>query len=121
MCGHLARAGAAAWALLGIAAVVFVSAWLIGRLMAVIVPFAVALLLATLLRPWRRVSNATAFPGPRRDDRGGARRRRARAAPRADPAAVHRPAGDLGASLRDGGSGAAYSAGESVAGMDRAR
>ena len=51
MGGHLARAGAAAWALLGIAAVVFVSAWLIGRLMAVILPFAVALLLATLLRP----------------------------------------------------------------------
>jgi predicted PurR-regulated permease PerM len=47
----LARAGAAAWSLLGIAAVVLLAGWAIGRLMAVVLPFVIAILLATLLRP----------------------------------------------------------------------
>ena len=122
MCGHLARAGAAAWALLGIAAVVFVSAWLIGRLMAVFLPFAVALLLATLLRPMAaRLERNGLRPGL--------------AATIAVALAVVVLAlllalilppfiarlGDLGASLQEGVQRVAYSAGESVAGMDRAQ
>src|SRR3954454_23801047 len=47
----LSRAGAAAWSLLGIAAVVLLAGWAIGRLMAVVLPFVIAVLLATLLRP----------------------------------------------------------------------
>ena len=47
----LARAGAAAWSLLGIALVVLLLGWSVGRLMPVVLPFAVAILLATLLRP----------------------------------------------------------------------
>src|SRR3954452_15036793 len=47
----LARAGAAAWSLLGIAAVVLLAGWAIGRLMAVVLPLVIAILLATLLRP----------------------------------------------------------------------
>src|SRR3954471_7995802 len=47
----LARAGAAAWAVLGIALVVLLGGWAIGRLMPVVLPLAVAVLLATLLRP----------------------------------------------------------------------
>ena len=47
----LARAGAAAWSVIGIAALVLLAGWAIGRLMAVVLPFVVAMLLATLLRP----------------------------------------------------------------------
>jgi predicted PurR-regulated permease PerM len=47
----LARAGSAAWSLLGVAAVVLLAGWAIGRLMAVVLPFVIAILLATLLRP----------------------------------------------------------------------
>ena len=47
----LARAGAAAWSLIGIAALVLLAGWAIGRLMAVVLPFVIAILLATLLRP----------------------------------------------------------------------
>jgi predicted PurR-regulated permease PerM len=122
MGGHLARAGATAWALLGIAALVFVSAWLIGRLMAVILPVAVALLLATLLRPVAaRLERNGLRPGL--------------AATIAVALAVVVLAvllslvlppfiarlGDLGASLQEGVHRVAYSAGESVAGMDRAQ
>jgi predicted PurR-regulated permease PerM len=49
--GGLARAGSAAWSLLGIAAAVLLTGWAIGRLMAVVLPFVIAVLLATLLRP----------------------------------------------------------------------
>lgn len=49
--GGLARVGAAAWALVGIAVLVLLAGWAIGRLMPVILPLAVAMLLATLLRP----------------------------------------------------------------------
>ena len=48
---RLARAGAAAWALLGIVALVLLAGWAVGRLMPVVLPFAIAVLLATLLRP----------------------------------------------------------------------
>jgi predicted PurR-regulated permease PerM len=47
----LARAGAAAWWLLGIAAVVLLAGWAIGQLMSVVLPLVIAILLATLLRP----------------------------------------------------------------------
>jgi predicted PurR-regulated permease PerM len=49
--GGLARAGVTAWSLLGMAALVYVAAWLVGRLMPVLLPFVVAILLSTLLRP----------------------------------------------------------------------
>src|SRR4051812_18338711 len=49
--GALARAGAAAWSLIGIAALVLLTGWAIGHLMAVVLPFVIAILLATLLRP----------------------------------------------------------------------
>src|SRR5262245_22796915 len=49
--GGLARAGAEAWALVGIALLVLLAGWAVGRLMPVVLPFAVAVLLATLLRP----------------------------------------------------------------------
>ena len=49
--GRLARAGTAAWALLGIVALILLAGWAVGRLMPVVLPFAVAVLLATLLRP----------------------------------------------------------------------
>src|SRR3954447_1295860 len=48
----LARAGSAAWAVLGIALVVLLGGWALGKLMPVVLPFAVAVLLATLLRPF---------------------------------------------------------------------
>src|SRR3954463_9839335 len=49
--GGLARAGAAAWALLGLALLVLLAGWAIGQLMPVVLPFAIAVLLSTLLRP----------------------------------------------------------------------
>jgi len=47
----LARAGATAWSVIGIAAAVLLAGWAVGRLMAVVIPFVIAMLLATLLRP----------------------------------------------------------------------
>jgi predicted PurR-regulated permease PerM len=47
----LTRVGSAAWALIGVAAVVLLAGWAIGRLMSVVVPFVIAILLTTLLRP----------------------------------------------------------------------
>jgi predicted PurR-regulated permease PerM len=47
----LARAGSAAWSVIGVAALVLLAGWAIGRLMAVVLPFVIAVLLATLLRP----------------------------------------------------------------------
>ena len=49
--GGLARAGSAAWALLGIVGLVLFAGWAVGRLMPVVLPFAIAVLLSTLLRP----------------------------------------------------------------------
>ncbi len=122
--GHrsgLARAGSAAWAMLGLAALLFVAAWAIGRLMPVVLPCAVAILLATLLRPV-----ASAF------ERRGARP--ALAAVAAVGLAVAVLAllialilppfvarlSDLGASLQEGIQRVAYSLGEQAAGMERA-
>jgi len=47
----LARAGAAAWSVIGVAVLVLLAGWAIGRLMAVVLPFVIAILLATLVRP----------------------------------------------------------------------
>src|SRR5262245_50683193 len=49
--GRLTRAGTTAWALLGIVVLVLFCGWAVGKLMPVVLPFAVAVLLATLLRP----------------------------------------------------------------------
>jgi predicted PurR-regulated permease PerM len=117
----LARAGGAAWALLGIAGVVLLAGWAFGRLMPVVLPFAVAVLLATLLRPV-----ATAL------ERRGARP--VLAATGAVSLAVGVMVGlvalilppfvarlsELGSSLQEGVERVAYSLGQSVAGMDRA-
>jgi hypothetical protein len=42
----LARVGAAAWSIVGIALVVLLAGWAVGRLMPVVLPLAVAVLLA---------------------------------------------------------------------------
>ena len=89
--------------------------------MPVVLPFAVAILLATLLRPVA-ASLEPAASGPRwppplailLPDR------RLRRADRADPAAVHRPADRPRLEPAGGRPKVAYSAGESLAGMDRA-
>jgi predicted PurR-regulated permease PerM len=47
----LARAGSAAWSLLGLILLVLIAGWAAGRLMPVLLPFAIGVLLATLLRP----------------------------------------------------------------------
>jgi predicted PurR-regulated permease PerM len=49
--GGLSRAGSAAWSVIGIAVVVLLAGWAIGRLMSVVIPFVIAILLTTLLRP----------------------------------------------------------------------
>jgi predicted PurR-regulated permease PerM len=119
--GGLARAGAVAWALLGVAGLVLLAGWLLGRLMPVVLPIAIAGLLATLLRP---VAAAI--------ERRGARP--AVAATTAVGLAVIVLVGlvalivppfvarlsDLGSSLTEGVQRVAYSLGESLAGMDRA-
>ena len=92
--GRLTRVGTAAWALLGIVVLILFAGWAVGKLMPVVLPFAVAVLLATLLRPLAdRLEARGARPAAGRDHR------RARLAvlvlvraDRADPAAVHRPA-----------------------------
>src|SRR3954449_5397270 len=50
--GGLARAGSAAWSLLGVVLLVLLAGWAVGKLMPVILPLAVSFLLATLLRPF---------------------------------------------------------------------
>ena len=117
----LARAGAVAWAVVGIVLLVLFAGWFVGRLMPVVLPFAVAVLLATLLRP---VAAAL--------ERRGARPVVASTAAVAlavcvlvvllaliVPPFVARLS-DLGASLQDGVQQVAYSAGDNLFGMDRA-
>jgi putative heme transporter len=116
----LARAGAAAWSVIGIAAVVLLAGWAIGRLMAVVLPFVIAILLATLLRP----------VAARLERRG---MRPALAAVAAIALAVIVLAvllslvlppfvarlGDLGSSVQEGAHRVAYEAGDRVAGMSK--
>jgi predicted PurR-regulated permease PerM len=118
--GALARAGGAAWALVGLALLVLLAGWAIGKLMPVVLPFAVAMLLATLLRPiaaWL--------------ERNGARPAAAAiisivgavlvlviAIMLIVPPVVARLS-DLGSSLQEGIERVAYSVGDSIAGMDR--
>lgn len=119
--GSLARAGSAAWAFLGVALVFLLAGWAIGRLMSVVLPIAVAVLLATLLKP-------IAY---RLECRG---MRPAAAACVAVliavlvlcalialilPPFIARLT-DLGTSVQEGVQRVAYSLGESLAGMDRA-
>src|SRR3954454_14767496 len=116
--GGLARAGAAAWALLGLALLVLLAGWLIGRLMPVVLPLAIAVLLATLLRP---IAD--------RLERNGARPAAAAvisivgavlvlvlAVTLILPPFVARLS-DLGSSLQQGVERVAYEVGENVAGM----
>jgi putative heme transporter len=119
--GRLTRAGAAAWALLGIVALILLAGWAIGKLMPVVLPFAVAALLATLLRPV-----AVAL------ERRGAPPAAAASAAILLAVAVFgllialilppfiARLADLGTSLQEGVQRVAYHAGESLAGMDRA-
>ena len=120
--GRLTRAGTAAWALLGIVALILFGGWAVGKLMPVVLPFAVAVLLATLLRPVAASLEA-------RGVRPGAGRHRSRSCSRSTvfgalialilPPFIARLT-DLGSSLQEGVQKVAYSAGESLAGMDRA-
>ena len=48
---RLAVAGAGAWCLLGLAGLVLLTGWVLGRLMIVVVPLLIAVLIAALLRP----------------------------------------------------------------------
>src|SRR4051812_30000191 len=119
--GGLARAGAMAWALLGLARLLLLACWAVGRLMPVVLPFAVAVLLSTLLRPvagalerrgWRCAPAAIVAVGP------------ALLAPAAAIALILPPfvarLGDLGTSLQAGVERVAYSLGRDLAGMDHA-
>jgi predicted PurR-regulated permease PerM len=118
---RLARAGSTAWALLGVIALVFVGAWVVGRLMAVVIPVVIAILLATLLRP---VAAAL--------ERRGARPALAAVAAVALaivvvalllslilPPFVARLS-DLGTSVQEGVHRVAYEVGDRAAGMDHA-
>ncbi len=119
--GGLARIGAAAWALLGIALLVLLAGWAIGRMMPVFLPVAVAVLLATLLRPIAA-----------RLERRGLRPALAATitvmlallvlvvlVALILPPFIARLT-DLGSSLQEGVQRVAYSLGQSLAGMDRA-
>jgi putative heme transporter len=115
------RAGTIAWSALGVALLVLLAGWSFGRLMPVVLPLAVAVLLATLLRPIA----------------AGMERRGLKPALAAAlsvllallvlcglialilPPFIARLA-DLGSSLEEGAQRVAYSLGESLAGMDRA-
>lgn len=121
MHGRLTRAGTAAWALLGLVALVLLAGWAIGRMMPVVLPFAIAVLLATLLRPVAA-----------RLERRGARPAVAAIAALLLallvlgvlialilPPFIARLT-DLGSSLQEGVHQVAYEAGEQLAGMDRA-
>jgi predicted PurR-regulated permease PerM len=117
----LARAGAAAWSIVGIALLVLLAGWSIGRLMPVVLPFAVAVLLATLLRPL----------ADRLERRGvrpavaaiiavlGAVLVLALAITLILPPVVSRLT-DLGSSLQEGVERVAYEVGDGIFGMDRA-
>jgi predicted PurR-regulated permease PerM len=117
----VARAGATAWALLGVIALVFVGAWVVERVMAVVIPVVIAILLSTLLRP---VAAAL--------ERRGARPAVAAVAAVALaivalavllslilPPFVARLS-DLGSSVQEGVHRVAYEVGDRVAGMDHA-
>ena len=119
--GRLARAGTAAWALLGIAALVLLTGWAVGKLMPVVLPFAVAVLLATLLRP---VAAALEARGVRPALAAILAILLALTVFGALIALILPPfiarLTDLGSSLQEGVQKVAYSAGESLAGMNRA-
>src|SRR4051794_4469060 len=119
--GGLARAGAMAWALLGLAGVLLLACWAVGRLMPVVLPFAVAVLLSTLLRPvagalerrgWRCAPAAIVAVGLAVLALGAA-------VALILPPFVAR-LGDLGTSLQAGLDRVAYSLGHDLAGMDHA-
>ena len=119
--GGLNHAGSIAWSALGVALLFLLAGWSVGRLMPVVLPIAVAVLLATLLRP------VASFLERRR-------MRPSLAATLAVLLAVLVLCGlvalilppfiarlaELGSSLEEGVKRVAYSLGESLAGMDRA-
>jgi putative heme transporter len=116
----LARAGAAAWSVIGIAALVLLAGWAVGRLMAVVLPFVIAILLATLLRPVAA-----------RLERGGMRPSLAAVTAIALAVAVLAillslvlppfiaRLSDLGTSVQEGAHRVAYEVGDRVAGMSK--
>ena len=119
--GGLTRVGSVAWSVLGIVLLFLLAGWAVGRLMSVVLPIAVAVLLATLLKP-------IAY---RLECRG---MRPALAASIAVLVAVLVLCGlialilppfiarlaDLGTNVQEGIQRVAYSLGDSVAGMSRA-
>ncbi len=119
--GRLGRAGGAAWALLGIVVLVLLVGWALGRLMPVVLPFAIAVLLATLLRP---VASSLERRGARPAVAAIASILLAIAVIGALIALIVPPfvarVADLGASLQEGIQEVAYSLGDRLAGMDRA-
>ena len=119
--GRLTRAGSAAWALLGIVGLILLSGWAVGKLMPVVLPFAVAILLATLLRP---VAASLEARGARPALAAILSILLALTVFGALIALILPPfiarLTDLGSSLQEGVQKVAYSAGESLAGMDRA-
>src|SRR5687768_7720145 len=119
--GRLTRAGTAAWAGLGIVVLVLFCGWAVGKLMPVVLPFAVAVLLATLLRP---VAAALENRGARPALAATAATLLAVTSFGALIALILPPfiarLTDLGTSLQEGVQKIAYSLGERLAGMDRA-
>jgi predicted PurR-regulated permease PerM len=118
--GSLNRAGSTAWSALGVALLILLAGWAVGKLMTVFLPIAIAVLMATLLRPIAsRLERRRMRPGL--------------AATLAVLLAVFVLVGlvalilppfiakltDLGSSLEEGVQRVAYSLGESLAGMDR--
>jgi predicted PurR-regulated permease PerM len=117
----LARAGAAAWALIGIAALVLLAGWVLGKLMPVALPFVVAVLLTTLLRP---VAAALEARGARPAPAAVAAIALALAVLAVLLALILPPfiarLGDLGTSLQEGVHRVAYEVGGRVGGMSHA-
>jgi putative heme transporter len=118
---RVARAGAIAWQLIGLAVLVVLAGWALGRLMPVLLPFSMAVLLTALLAPVAR-----------RLERGGAPPFVAAGGAVALLLAVMSLMAalvvppfvsgltDLGANVEQGARQVAYSVGADVAGMDRA-
>lgn len=118
---RLARAGAIAWQLIGIALAIVLAGWAAGRLMPVLLPFAIALLLTALLRPVARRLEAAGAP-PVLAALAVVLLVLALLAAvglLVIPAFVARLT-DLGSNIQEGARQIAYSVGEDVAGIGRA-
>ncbi|WP_170179275.1 AI-2E family transporter [Solirubrobacter pauli] len=119
--GGLTRVGSVAWSVLGIVLLVLLAGWAVGRLMSVVLPIAVAVLLATLLKP---IAYRLECRGMRPAAAASIAVLIAVLALCALIALILPPfiarLADLGTSVQEGVQRVAYSLGESVAGMSRA-